>query len=347
MKDYITLLNKNLNLYKKDTSVCVTGIIQKRWTYRERFGIEIADLTGSIVISFANAKAFCNKNSLVKGKRVRVWGKTAVDKNGNRFIGNIEKIEILEEISLLNSELDIIEQESLVSLSKICNIIREQLTASQFIEISSRVISRRIGDEVLEPLMVDYPGFGSAVYLSPSPSSQLSEFLTVTMLPKVFTVTSSFSSSYRFPNGASELPIVMAKAINMSEEDEMMLVSKTVNLIVESLSDKSINLHCLSGLWDKSPANYGFNEDTFSFISYSTDFSTMGRLWNSVVNSIKRLLDDSGNILLECMHERINEHIQICSITFYPSQFLNWISKAPKRQIQNLWKVYDGGNLYG
>ena len=347
MEDYNITLNKDLSLYHKGFSVCVTGIIQNRWTNKGRFGIEIADLTGTAKISFLDAKTPYNKTSLVKGKRVRAWGKIAVDKKGDICVGSIKKIEILEEISIFNGELDIIEQESLVSMSKICNVIREQLVLSQFVEITSRVISRSIGEEILEPLMIDYPGFGSSVFLSPSPSSQLSEFLTVTMLPKVFTVTSSFSTSYRFPNGASEMPIIMAKAINLSDSEEKSIIFSTVKMIVESLSDKSITINCLSALWNKLPDNYDYKDGEFSFVSYSTDVPTMGKLWNSVVHRIECLLDDNGNLLLECMHENINGRIDICSITYYPSQFLSWISKAPKRQIQNLWKVYDGGNLYG
>lgn len=347
MDDYTIILNKDLHSCREGTGVCVTGIIQNRWSNKNRFGIEIEDLTGTARISFTNSKAFYDKNSLVKGKRVRTWGIIATDKKGNLFIGSVDRIDILEEISLLNNELDIIEQESLVSMSKICNTIRELLCGAQFVEISTRVISRRIDDEILEPLLIDYPGFGSSVFLSPSPSSQLSEFLTVTMLPKVFTATSSFSSSYRFPNGASELPVIMAKAINLPELEESNIILHTTNRIVESLSNESIAIKQFSEKWDNRSIVIPKKKNEFSLFDYKTDIPTMGKFWTSIVYKLRCLHDDNGNLLIECAHEKVNERTDICSITFYPSQFLNWISKAPKRQLQNLWKLYDGGIIYG
>lgn len=347
MDNYTVFLSKDLYSCREGTGVCVTGIIQNRWSNKNRFGIEIEDLTGTARISFTNSKASFDRNSLVKGKRVRTWGVIAIDKKGNLYVGSVDRIEILEEISLLNNELDIIEQESLVSMSKICNTIRELLTGAQFVEISSRVISRRIGDEIFEPLLIDYPGFGSSVFLSPSPSSQLSEFLTVTMLPKVFTLTSSFSSSYRFPNGASELPIIMAKAINLTELEESNVILHTTNRIVESLSNESITIKHFSDKWDNRPFNISKKKNEFSLLDFETDIPTMGKFWTSTVYKLRCLHDDNGNLLIECAHEKVNEHTDICSITFYPSQFLNWISKAPKRQLQNLWKLYDGGIIYG
>lgn len=63
--------------------------------------------------------------------------------------------------------------------------------------------------------------------------------------------------------------------------------------------------------------------------------------------TINRFEDDKGNLLVEGCTEKINDTTNVCTFTFYPSQYLNLISKAPKRQLLNLWKVYDGGNMYG
>lgn len=345
MDNYIVLLNKDLSQITEGTKVCVTGIITDKWDNRNRAGIQIEDLTGSSIVSLTGTKVSYDKSSLRKGKRIRAWGKKAINRQGKHYICDIEKFELLDEISLCSSDLDMIEQDSRISLSKICKIIRKKLDDSQFIEITSRLLSRRIGDEILEPLMVEYPGFGSSIYLSPSPSSQLSEFLTVTMLPRAYTATSSFSSSYRFPNGSSEMPIIMAKAINLSDEDELTIILPIVEEIVESLSDRSIELELSSQKWDEVGDNYS-SDGKFSFVKCSTEIPTIGSLWNSVVYEIEHLLDDTGNVLIECMHEKVNERVGVCTITFYPSQFLNWTSKAPKRQIQNLWNIYDGGKLY-
>lgn len=346
MSNYRNILNRDIGQYQEGSYVCITGIIHNRWTVKGRFGVEITDLTGTVRVSFADSNISYDKKALSKGKRVRIIGKTMIDRKGNHCIGSVKKAEILEELSIFSNELDIAEQESLVMMSKICNTIRNHLIQCQFVEISTRVISRRIGDEILEPLLVNYPGFGSSVYLSPSSSLQLSEFLTVTLLPKVFSESSSFSSSYRFQNGATELPIIMAKGVNLTKEEEYDAIIKTTKLIVDSLSDSSIQINEKNDVWKENLTYNKPSDGVFSFVSYNTNFPTMGKLWNSIVYLIKRLEDDNGNLLVECMYEKLESGIDICSITFYPSQFLNWISKAPKRQLQNLWKAYDGANLY-
>lgn len=344
MDSFLVCLSKDIGLDNLLCRVCVTGVIRKKWEHKDRLGVEIQDLTGTTKVSFFNSKKSPNKQSLIQGRRIRIYGRVITDRNGDYCIGEVENIELLEEISKFTKELDILDQESRINISRVCQEIRNVLINRQFVEIATRVVSWSIGDEILEPLLVDYPGFGSEIYLSPSPSSQLAEFLTVTMLPKVFTVTSSFSSSYRFPNGSTEMPIVMAKAINISPEEENEIIVVAVNRILEMLSNTFVNIFDINGIWGETPTQ--LNEGCFYLVRYAAEIPIMGKQWNSVVHLIKRLYDDNGNILLECMHEKLNK-TDICSITFYPSQFLNCASKAPRRQIQNLWQLYDGGNLYG
>lgn len=348
MDEYLIILNKDLDQCDEHASVCVTGIIHDRWGRRSQFGIAIADVTGNSVVSFSGSTSCYEKSSFTKGKRVRVFAEVGFDKHGKKCLKNVKKVEFLEELSQSNKDVDILEQESLLMMSSICNVIRNFLIDNQFVEVNTRAISRWIGDEVLEPMLVEYPGFGSSVFLVPSPSSQLSEFLTVTLLPKVFTYTTSFAMSYRFPNGSTEMPIMMAKAINMSAEDVANLIVGITKEIVDSLSNEKIKFNYVSGIWkDDIQHQKKSNLGIFTYGNYTSNIPTIGRRWNSVVHSIGRLEDDNGNLLVEYTSETVNGHADIYSITFYPSQYLNWISKAPKRQIPNLWKLYGGGNMYG
>ncbi len=343
----VVAFNSDVNNYDEGVAVCVTGIIRRRWNNKRRIGIELADFSGAVKVSLTNSSVRHEEYSLIVGKRVRVYGQVALDAKEDKYINQVSGIEVLEEISDLKDELDIMEQEVLVRLSMINKEIREHLVKLQFTEIATRVISRNIGEEILEPLLIEYPGFGSPVYLSPSPSSQLSEFLAITMLPKVFTVTTSFSSSYRFRNGGTEIPIIMAKAINLSEEEENNTVLGLVRRVMNSfLLRKGTSFKPLEEEWGR-PIEIEDQKDDFLFVKYKMDIPTLGRSWNSVVNTVKRLFDRNGNILVECVHELVNGRTNVCTITFYPSQLLGIVSKTPKRQIQNLWRAYDGGNLYG
>lgn len=348
MSDYQIILSRDLSQYEENSTVCVTGIVFDKWGKKQKFGISIQDLTGKVNVRFWDNNKHYSKDMFTKGKRVRIYATVILDRYKNKCLGNVDNVEFLEEINELNRELDIIEQESLVMLSKICNEIRMHLCKLDFIEVNTRVISRYLGDEILEPLLAGYPGFGTSAYLSPSPSSQLSEFLAVTLLPKVFTETLSFTTSYRFPNGSTETPIIMAKAINLPEEAEKDIILQISDAIIDSLSDKKFRFDIEKGEWsDVLPIQKKYDSGVLTFSTYSANIPTVGRKWNSVVYTINRFEDDKGNLLVEGCTEKINDTTNVCTFTFYPSQYLNLISKAPKRQLLNLWKVYDGGNMYG
>ncbi len=348
MNNYQIIFSRDLQQYAANDMVCVTGIVFHRWGNKYNFGISLKDLTGTVSVSFGNNSKGYSKDMFTVGKRVRINAKVCFDRKGNKCLGHVESVEFLEEITQLNKELDILEQESLVMLSKICNKIRLQLGKIGFIEVNTRVISRYLGEEILEPLFAKYPGFGTPAYLSPSPSSQLSEFLSVTLLPKVFTETLSFTTSYRFPNGATEMPIIMAKAINLPKDEEKNIIVRISNSIVDSLSDKKFQLVTIHGEWnDEAVTKQSYTTGTFTYGTYTTNIPTVGRKWNSTVCTINRFEDDKGNLLVEGSTEELNDSTRISTFTFYPSQYLNWISKAPKRQLLNLWKMYDGGSMYG
>lgn len=347
-QEYTITLNRDIVKMEINNKVCVTGIVVNKWKRPDGgFGFCMQDLTGFINISFPKNYSKYDKKQFVKGKRVRVYASIALDARNKHYLHEVVDIEFLEELNQWSREYDILEQESLVLISKICNKIRNRLNDLSFVEVDTRIISRFIGDELLEPLIADYPGYGSPAYLSPSPSSQLSEFLAVTLLPKVFTKTISITSSYRFPNGATEIPIIMAKAINLSPEEEKEIILKTSSNLISSLSDKKYKLKAVEGKWEEEVAkNNQYEKDIFIYYTYSSNISAIGKRWSSVLSTIHRLEDDNGNLLVESAVEIVNEKIRINTITFYPTQYLNWIKKAPKRQLLNLWKLYDGGNIY-
>lgn len=349
LQEYAIMLNRDVQRCEINDKICVTGIVSKKWKRPVGgFGLQIQDLTGDINISFSADNNLYGKEQFQNGKRVRIYASVATDSKTNlRYLHNVENVEFLEEMNQWSREYDILEQESLVLISKICNKIRQKLDSINFVEVNTRIISRFLGDEILEPLHADYPGYGAPAYLSPSPSSQLSEFLAVTLLPRVFTETISITSSYRFPNGSTEIPIIMAKAINLLPRDEQDIILKISSSIISSLSDEKYKLRIIEDEWSEDiTKNNPYEKDLFVYCTYSSNIPAIGTKWSSVVNTIRRLEDDSGNLLAESAVETINDKIKISTITFYPTQYLNWIKKAPKRQLLNLWKLYDGGNIY-
>lgn len=347
-KDYEIIFNCDIKKHALNEKVCVTGVVSKKWRRRDGgFGLQIQDLTGLVTISFSNNDIRYERTQFTKGKHVRVYACIAFDEKEMPYLHDVADIELLDEINQWRQEYDIMEQESLVLISKICNIIRTGLSEQNFVEVNTRIITRNIGEEILEPLLAVYPGYGSPAYLIPSPSSQLAEFLAVTLLPKVFTETVSITSSYRFPNGATELPIIMAKAINLPLKGLQEIVLKISHHILSSLSDEKYQVKHVECEWGNESARHELcDQNYFIYYTYSTNIASIGKRWSSILNTICQLKDEKDNLLAECAVETVNEHIKISTITFYPTQYLNWIKKAPKRQLLNLWKLYDGGNIY-
>ena len=351
LNEHKNIFSHEIYSYDTGTRVYVTGVISQKWSRKDNgFGISIKDLTGSIIVSFPNSdSAVAKKEALLKGKRVRIYATVANgSKKGQKILNDVVHVDLLEEINNeWSNEYDILEQEAVFLISKVAQLIRKRLEESHYIEVSTRIISRYVDGERLEPLRAVYPGYGSPAYLAPSPSAQLSEFLAVTLMPRVFTNTVSITQSYRFPNAAAEIPIIMAKAINLGPSELEELIINTTIEVLSILSEKGFTIFHAIGSWDEGLVNTVSREDNkFLYSTFTANIPTIGKKWNSVLKEIRRLEDDQGNLLIECSVEEINDRNSVSTITFYPAQFLNWTNKAPKRQLLNLWEMYDGRKVY-
>lgn len=345
MDDYKNIMSSDLGRLPFKTKVRITGIISRKSKPPKKIILNVRDITGTVMISVDKEQAGEQVSLLKVGKRVRFYGTIIRDQRGEKIISDIDKIESIAEIGN-SDDIDILDQEALLLASKISNRIRNELVTKQFEEITTRVISRYLGEEILEPLLVKFPGFGTEAYLSPSPSSQLSEFLTVTLLPKVFTETVSFTTSYRFKNASSEMPLIMAKAINMPQENEQAIIIGITKMIFKELSDQKVSIRFVTDDWTETIESSLTQSNTYTYGIYKANIPVVGQKWNSIVEAIIRLTDSEGNVLVEGTHEVISENATISTFSFYPTQYLNIVQKAPRRILQNLWATYDGGKLY-
>ena len=345
MEEYKNTLTSDLKNFPFKTKVRITGIVSRKTKPPKKIIVTIRDITGSTMVSVDKERVKEQASLLKVGKRVRIYGAVAKDQKGDLLISDVDRIESIIEIG--NSDnIDIFDQEALLLTSRISNLIRKELDGNGFQEITTRVISRYLGEEILEPLLVKFPGFGTEAYLSPSPSSQLSEFLTVTLLPKVFTETVSFTTNYRFRNASSEMPLIMAKAINLQPKDEQDLIIGITRSIIKVLLGQKVSIKSISGDWTEIMEPNAFCDNVYTYGTFNANIPVVGQKWNSIVEEIIRLIDNEGNILVEGTHEVISQNATLSTFSFYPTQYLNIVQKAPRRVLQNLWNVYDGGNLY-
>lgn len=340
---YISVLASELSRLPTETFVRVTGVVSDKKKLKGKTVVFVTDITGTLITSVSKDR-ITDSSLLNHGNKIRICGKTIKNKKGDTVVSDVERIEVLSGI-ITEEDIDIIDQEARLLTSKISGLIREILVNEDFQEITTRVISRSWEEALLEPMMVKFPGFGAEAYLSPSPSSQLSEFLAVTLLPKVFTQTISFTQSYRFKNASTEMPFFMAKAFNMDQESEENLIRDITKSIFKKLSDQNVEICSFSSDWSESISSVPANPGTYTYGVYKTSIPIVGQKWNSVVETIIRLTDSDGNLLAEGTREVVSEKTTISTFSFYPTQYLSIVKKAPRRILQNLWK-FDGGRLY-
>ena len=327
------------------SKIRITGAVKKKNKINKMKSLVLLeDITGAIKVSFEKNRL--NEQTSIPNvdTRVRIYGYIAKNDKGEFYITDVDKVEHIDEIGKRDN-IDKFDQEALFLTSYISNLIKNSLNISQFQEIKTRVISRYLGDDVLEPLLVKYPGFASEAYLSPSPSSQLSEFLTNTLIPKVFTDTISFTSSYRFKNASSEMPLIMAKAINMHDDEEKQLIEEITKKVLKALGLNNFHIKIIKKEWSEV-LKEDIQKDTYLLGFYTSNLPVVGEKWNSIVTRIFRLTDCYGNLLVEGTHEMISPESSLSTISFFPAQYLSSIQKAPKRVLQNLWVPYGSKKPY-
>lgn len=93
---------------------------------------------------------------------------------------------------------------SRVIQAKIINSIRRFFEEDGSLEIEPRLIQTEWSGVGLEPLRVEYPGFGHNVFLTPSPLPQIFEALISTGRRSIFAISKCFTTSYRDVHSSTE-----------------------------------------------------------------------------------------------------------------------------------------------
>jgi hypothetical protein len=347
----INIFTIDIPRYEIGQVVAIVGIvIEKKDFINGTYGIKIKDITGNAwcILDAVNADELSYYQNINKGSRINIVGFVDFNKVGNKVIKRIVKIEPLSTIksdfSILDSEMK--EQASRMLLIRICKKISTFFINYGYIEFESRLITKHWHEDSLEPLQVQYPGFGSPAFLILSPSPQVIDFMETTIVSKAFTISSSFTYSYRFPNGSSETKVIVSKAINLSMQEHKQLLLDISSKILVELNVKEVTPILYNGIWpDLIEGVLYFDkhlESELNIISFSANIPVIGKNWNTNIETIFQVLDKEKNILIEGAREKIGIDSMICTITIYPSQFLGLIEKAPSRQLQNLTRLYDG-----
>lgn len=331
------------------TKVNLIGhVLDKKDYGKGSYGIKIRDITGTIWCNTTQKELY---SSVCKQGRINVLGEIIINSRNIKVI-NASNIIVLEtpytEFYLLDSEMK--EQSAKMLMTRIIKNTSTLLQRHGYIEFESKLISRQLPeDNSLEPLLVKYSGFGMPARLIISPSAQVIEFLETT-LSRCFTISTSFTQSYRLPDTPSELKVLVAKSLNMPEKEQEQIMEDILQKILSEISEIDIQsvLKKYLGVWPDKVEGVNYLKKEFdneiNLISFDSDIPVIGRRWNTEIKKIYHIVDKEKNILMEGAREFISEESIICTITLYPSQFLRLIKNAPARQIKNLDKLFYGHN---
>ncbi len=182
----------------------------------------VRDATGAIQIvlerSVLGATAWSSVKALSVGVRIRGIGTVGLTKRGETSIFASE-VPVLVDSSLTypisGSDPAYAALGAQMFQARLRARAASYFRDRGFLEIEPKLISTHWHAAGLEPLRVEYEGFGAPAYLAPTPATQLLESLYASG-QAVFAASRCFSTTYRDEKSSAESLIVAAKVQNMS-----------------------------------------------------------------------------------------------------------------------------------
>ncbi len=101
-----------------------------------------------------------------------------------------------------------------------------------FVQIEPNLISTRSDDAGIEPLKVQYDGFGMPTYLSPSPLPQLRALLEASGGVAAFAVGRCFATTYRDENSSAESVLLVALMRSTSSSDLVAVLKDSLDHVL-------------------------------------------------------------------------------------------------------------------
>lgn len=334
-----------------DEEVSITGYVVKRREFSTHLSVRVRDITGTILIELPRgsqgAKDPWPKSMFPEGARISVSGRVKANAQGERLIHAAE-VRNLGRIHSRLSELDaeMREQASRMLISRVSSSLARLLQNQKFVQFRSSVISLNLTESGLQGMRVTYPGFGGHVNLAISPSAQVMEYLNTTGERRAFTESVSFSTTYRFANGNTEIPVTVGKSLDMDPDQHRRLLGQlatkaldAAGIAVASNNTIKVSPRSLQG-WG-SPQRYDADDARFALFEYAVNIPVFGRNWESTVRGIIHVCDNSGTLLMEGAEESIGSNVSIKTVTAYPTQFLQGLTSRPDRRLRNLEQYHD------
>lgn len=334
------------------SEVTVTGYVAHCRKHRDSLSVWLRDITGGILVRLPRGQSGEDdpwpKSLFSVGERIAVTGSVDEGRDGGRILHQVSGVQQLGRVHNKLSELDaeMREQASRMLLSRAFASLSTALHKLRFTEFYSRVLSLGSQEPGLEPLKAIYPGFGSPVRLVTSPSAQVMDYLGTTGEKRAFTKSISFSTTFRFPNGSAEIPVVVGKALDLEADELQALLSRLSTRVLDTLEIDAPTVSSGDGvssptsLWGwPEPDLIETDDRRVHLLRFRVSIPVFGKQWQSTIRTIIHLCDSAGRRLAEGAIEELGTQVRISTLTFYPSQYLEGLKSRPGRLLRDLESI--------
>ncbi|MHC8609904.1 hypothetical protein ACW4FP_19880 (plasmid) [Paenarthrobacter ureafaciens] len=303
-----------------DTEVTVTGYVKSVRKFTEHFGVWIRDAFGDILLRIERAPDSDVKPPK-KGDRLRVEGRISTNDKGEPVVCVRELPELLGNSAAVISELSdaMRDQAAKMLVAQAVRHTTAFLLSENFVEFESRVISTQWSGTGLEPMKVIYPGFGCPVPLTTSPAAQVVDFINTVGVRRAFTSTISFSTTYRFPEGSSDLRVIVGRVAGIQTEKLQSMLTRLIQYVLAHLNPEGFAAQNSPG----SPAS----RTAWTSFDYKDQKGLV---------KVMQVLLDNGFPVVESFAEELGDHDNLHGFTVYPDQFVSLLAAMPARNLRDL-----------
>jgi aspartyl/asparaginyl-tRNA synthetase len=229
-------------------------------------------------------------------------------------------------------------------LSRIRKHCANYLELAGFLEIEPLYISLSWQDDGLHPLEVKYPGFGSPVFLVPSPSPQILKAIVTTGNPKIFSVSRCFSGEFRDTMDRTETVLICAKVYPASWNDLRSLAVDGIKALFSNLSMPLEHENALKADWlDQAckwpPTSGHLNKTNKVHIELFEEIQGENKLFGKGKVQIFRVNwpHQAGNVYIcDGLIESYEDGFKVGTVNWHADRIVHILENTVNRQLLSL-----------
>lgn len=246
--------------------------------------------------------------------------------------------------SLFSSNLDSFKEISLqILLARLGRQARDFFIGKNFLEIEPKLISTFWESAGIQPLKVNYPGFGVAAYLAPSPAPQLLKTIIFSGNDNVFCISKCFTSTYRDSIAGAESLILSAKMLLIPFEEMVALARDSIYGILRNISTMPEKSNFLEMEWPvqsleslPSPATMNLSQPEIQVFSHIPVSNFDNSSLTMQITKFFRICWPPNFILVEGFSGLFEGSVLIGSFTIHLEPMVNLLKPVETRRLPDL-----------